>query len=138
MKDKRGHFNYSYKLEDKDNSDSVTKGWWVETSVNEAMNFKFKQLITGDSTDGIKGIEGKGIKYFESKEYWDLCIILEEYLKRYGQSQGIYEFQKNYRLLHLLESDDDFIREVGILPEFPEIREVPNKVQPINNDEMKF
>lgn len=144
------HFNYTYKPTDdakqkfKDNPEykyadsDIIKGWWVATTVNSTMNFKFQQLVCGDSADNISGIKGKGIKFFESNPDWDLCNILEWYLKVYGQAQGIFEYQKNYRLLHLLESDEDFIREVGVLPEFPEIREVPNKVQPVNNDEMKF
>lgn len=119
------HFNYTYKLEDKTKPEDVIKGWWVETKVNSAMDFKFQQLICGDFTDGIKGVEGKGLKYFESKfASWDLCEVFEEYLYKYGQSKGIFEFQKNYRLLHLLNTDEDFEREIGQLPELPEIREV--------------
>lgn len=134
------HFNYTYKLLDKNNLDSVLKGWWVETKVVESMNFKFQQLICGDSTDGIKGVEGKGIKYFESKlKSWDLCTILEEYLYKYGQAQGIYEYQKNYRLLHLLSTDEDFMREVQQIPELPEIREVNFKpLIPEVDDDITF
>lgn len=47
------HFNYSYKLAVKDDPSSVIKGWYVETTVNGAMNFKFQQLICGDSGDGV-------------------------------------------------------------------------------------
>jgi hypothetical protein len=118
------HFNYTYRLEEKDNPESLVKGWWVETKVNDAMNFRFQQLICGDTSDGIKGIEGKGIKFFESIKDWDLCMILEWYLKVYGQAKGIFEFQKNYRLLHLLDCDEDFIREVNELPELPHINEL--------------
>ena len=87
-----------------------------------------------DSTDSIKGVEGRGIKYFESKlNSWDLCKILEEYLYKYGQAQGIFEFQKNYRLLHMLNCDQDFIREVGSIPLLQGIQEVPKKPDLITN-----
>lgn len=47
-------------------------------------------------------------------------VILREYINKYGTSQGIYEFQKNFRLLYLLKTDDDFMRELGFIPQFPE------------------
>lgn len=121
------HFNYTYKLEDKDNPNSVIKGWWVETSEAESDDFKRMQVVVGDVTDEVSGLKGKGIKFYEkiSKEikpsYGEL---LQLYCVEYGQAQGIFEFQKNYRLLHLLSTDEDFEREIGQLPELPEIREV--------------
>lgn len=121
------HFNYTYKLEDKDNPNSVIKGWWVETSEAESDDFKRMQVVVGDVTDEVSGLKGKGIKFYEkiSKEikpsYGEL---LQLYCVEYGQAQGIFEFQKNYRLLHLLNTDEDFEREIGQLPELPEIREV--------------
>jgi hypothetical protein len=60
--------------------------------------------------------------------------ILSKYLNKYGQSQGIYEFQKNYRLLHMLDCDEDFMREIGKLPEFPKIIEIKQEVKPIDTE----
>ncbi|NLI41609.1 MAG: hypothetical protein GX421_10595 [Caldisericales bacterium] len=121
------HFNYTYKLGGKYNPNSVIKGWWVETSEAESDDFKRMQVVVGDVTDGVSGLKDKGIKFYEkiSKEikpsYGEL---LQLYCVEYGQAQGIFEFQKNYRLLHLLDTDEDFYREIGELPELPEIREV--------------
>ena len=121
------HFNYTYKLGGKYNPNSVIKGWWVETSEAESDDFKRMQVVVGDVTDGVSVLKGKGIKFYEkiSKEikpsYGEL---LQLYCVEYGQAQGIFEFQKNYRLLHLLDTDEDFYREIGELPELPEIREV--------------
>ena len=119
------HFNYSYRLEDKIKPESVEKGWWVTTDKFQASEFVFEQMICGDVTDGIKGIEGKGQAFYKSK-YWDILVVLEEYITKYGYSQGIYEFQKNYRLLHLLSTNADFIQEIGELPMFP----IVNKIKP--------
>ena len=44
----KGHFNYTYKLEEKNNPESVTKGWWVETSIEDANRFRRMQLIVGE------------------------------------------------------------------------------------------
>ena len=111
------HFNYSYKLLDKTNPDSLIKGWWVVTSKEEAELFKLYQLIAGDTSDGVKGIEGKGKKFFEKLEEKSIQNVLVQYIKQYGEAKGIYEFQKNYRLLYLLSTNEDFFREVGYIPE---------------------
>jgi 5'-3' exonuclease len=129
------HFNYTYRLEDKDNPESVIKGWWVETNKEDAYDNFWKSVITGDNSDGIKGLEGAGdvaankiikdckeigLPYYES--------ILRKYITKYGETQGIFEFQKNYRLLHLLDCDEDFYREVRELPELPHINEVSHSI----------
>lgn len=126
------HFNYSYKLEDKDNPESVVKGWWVETTKEDADSFKRMQLIVGDTADSIKGVPKKGEKYWDKmkdNEEDGYSNILAEYLLYYGFSQGVFEFQKNFRLLHLLTTDEDFLREVGQLPEYPNVVEVSKKVE---------
>ena len=133
------HFNYTYKLTDKNDPNSVIKGWWVETSEAESDDFKRMQVVVGDITDGISGLKGKGIKFYEkiSKEIKpSFGELLQLYCVEYGQAQGIFEFQKNYRLLHLLNTDEDFEREIGQLPELPEIREVNFKplIPEIDND----
>ena len=125
------HFNYSYKLVDKTKPESVEKGWWVTTSKEDAcLNF-WKSMICGDVTDNIRGIEGRGIAYATKlfDNYGNILheITLSAYVEKYGISQGIYEFQKNYRLLHLLSTDADFIQEIGELPTFPIINEIKPK-----------
>ena len=110
------HFNYTYRLEEKDNPNSVIKGWWVETSEEDAENFEYFQLIVGDTSDGIKGVEGRGKVFFEKAGAWDYAKVLETYQEKYGKIQGIYEFQKNQRLIHMLTTKEDFLREVGELP----------------------
>lgn len=121
------HYNYTYKLTEKDNPDSLVKGWWVETTKNEAYVNFYKSLVCGDSTDGIKGIEGAGEKAFQGMLDWSIKyeedlreVIFREYIGKYGTPKGIYEFQKNFRLLYLLKTDQDCIREIGYIPSLPE------------------
>ena len=79
-------------------------------------------MVIGDVSDNIKGLKGKGEAWCK-KNFKDLTVekirslVLYEYIKAYGESQGIYNFQQNYRLLHMLESDEDCMREVGYLLE---------------------
>jgi len=61
-------------------------------------------------------------------------VILNRYISHYGLSQGIFEFQKNYRLLHMLDCDEDFFRECKQLPPFPHINTVEQKNEEIKID----
>lgn len=126
------HLNYNKKL--------GADEWgmeWVETSESEAVNFKRMQMVVGDNSDGIISLKGKGIKYWEKLSAEILPSwgeILQLYCVDYGVSQGIYEFQKNYRLLHLLDCDEDFLREVGYVPTLPNFKEVTKQNIEIKNE----
>lgn len=159
------HFNYTFKLENKLNPDSVIEGWWVETDnkCGQAEIFKASQLLLGDTTDNILGcgirerkiyksgakkgqvyMAREGVKPKEAdvilakhQDNLDFLIVdvFNEYVSRFGPSEGTYLFQKNYRLLHLLESDQDFLREIGATPKFPKIIEVTVEEENENNVE---
>jgi len=133
------HFDYTYRITDgakerrKISSDyiyseeDVVKGNWVETTEDEVDSFQRMQVIVGDSADEISGIRKKGIKFWEKisaeiKPSWG--EILQLYCTEYGLNQGVFEFQKNFRLLHILQIPEDFIREVGKVPDYPNITEV--------------
>jgi hypothetical protein len=110
---------------------------WVETSESNADNFKRMQMVVGDSSDGILALKGKGIKYWEKLSAETLPSwgeILQLYCVDYGTSRGIYEFQKNYRLLHLLDCDEDYLREVGYMPTLPNFIEVIKENTEIKNE----
>jgi len=139
------HFNYSYKITDeakakskvepdyRTTDDDVIRGWWVETNREETDFFIWKQVLMGDDADAIKGLSKVGKVtankwLMETKEDYSK-FTLGKYIDHYeNKAQGIFEFQKNYRLLHLLNCDEDFIREVGELPYSPHINEVTPKV----------
>lgn len=128
------HFNYSYKLENKDDPNSVIKGWWVETTQEDVTNFYGKQLLMGDSADGIPALnrigEARAAKILENWQDGMLeTFILDYYIEYYKGDvpKAIFEFQKTYRLLHMLDCDEDFMREVGVLPPFPNIYEIIDK-----------
>lgn len=129
----RGHLNYNKKL--------GVDEWgmeWVETSQEEAYTNFWVSMIKGDASDGVKGLPGKA-EGFIKKEYSDISMLNDsmvyyQYCKHYGISQGIYEFQKNYRLLHLLDCDEDFKREVGYVPELPNFNKVYKENIEIKNE----
>lgn len=134
------HYNYTYKLEEKGNIDSLVKGWFIKTSIEDSINFRGKQLLMGDSTDGIAGLSGIGeAKAVKILKYWIEgtleSFILDYYIDYYKGDipTAIFEFQKNYRLLHTLNCDQDFIREVGSIPLLQGVQEVPKKPDLIIN-----
>jgi len=100
---------------------------WIETSMEDSELFVKSQIIIGDASDGVPGLYRKGEAFWrkliaESTPRWG--DILNLYINDFGDAQGIYEFQKNYRLLHLLRTDVDWLREVGSLPTLPRFNEV--------------
>ena len=118
----KGHFNYSYALANKEDPDSLLKGWWVSTPEDEADYNFWVSMISGDVSDGITGIPKKGPKAAEKllkdQDYHDYpTIVLNAFMGNYGVSQGIFEFQKTFRALHLLRTEEDYEREVGISPD---------------------
>jgi len=141
------HFNYTYRIkeESKDKSkeelteDDFNKGWWVETTEEEANYFKLWQLIAGDNGDNIKTIfpENAANWFVKNKMNFNDVVSayilgfdyetpkpMKKYIKGLGTTVGLYELSKNYRLLHLLDCNSDFEREVGELPLLPNIQEV--------------
>jgi len=90
------------------------KNEWIETSEQEAdYNFAVS-LIAGDTTDNIKGLKGKGVKYAE-KLFNDsvirsilISLAQEAYITQLGEYEGIKEFALNYQLLKMLEVYPNF------------------------------
>jgi hypothetical protein len=120
-----------------------TKEWetiWVETEENDAIKHFWIQMLMGDNTDGITGIpkigEVKAKKFLDNKPP-DLNypeFVLRKYYQHFGESQGIYEFQKNYRLLKMLETDEDWLREIGYTPTLKNVQFINKQSEDLNFD----
>jgi hypothetical protein len=87
------------------------KNEWIETNEQDEAYFFWQSMIIGDAADGISGLKGKGIKYFERlfnlhiKDKKNIALyptmILTEYITYYGELNGIKEYYKNYFSLKL-------------------------------------
>ncbi len=83
------------------------KNEWVYVAGSTAENNFWCSMITGDTSDNIKGIPGKGIKYAENLIKEDeegtpyQSLILQEYVNYFGEYKGIEEFYKNYKCLKI-------------------------------------
>lgn len=94
------------------------------TKGDDARKFLYKQVLMGDSTDNITGIPGigevKADKILENTNEYN-TETLKAYINYYKSAQAIFEFQKNFRQVYLLKTDEDFLREVNYIPELPEL-----------------
>ena len=68
-------------------------------------------------------------KYLQNKPIALTTIqwVISAYLKIFGGINGIYELQKNYRLLYLLKNNEDFKREIKTTPSFPNVIKVEHE-----------
>jgi|TARA_R110001583_G_scaffold26456_2_gene95186 hypothetical protein len=90
----------------------------------EAERFLWKQALMGDSTDGIEGLPKVGPK---TADTWLKPIlptdmpefVLKKYIEKFGISNGIDKFAETFKLIYILKSQDDVLRETGI--ELPEL-----------------
>lgn len=94
-----------------------------ETSYDDAYKFLWKQTLMGDSTDSIVGIPGIGDKKADAilkdvPRHEIKFKVYSEYVKYYSAkpAEALFNFQKNFRQVYLLRNMEDFINEVGNLP----------------------
>jgi len=75
----------------------------------QALKNLWTQMIVGDSTDNIAGIQGVG-KVGAEKMLTDIAlpdypaIVLKGYIAKYGEQDGVEKFYESYKLLKLVDS----------------------------------
>ena len=92
---------------------------FIDTIPYEAGTFLWKQTLMGDSTDGIPGIPKVGPK---TAETWlnDMPLqnmsgfVLKKYIEKFGEVEGICKFAETFKLVYILKSKEDVLRETGI------------------------
>lgn len=79
---------------------------WIITTKEEAEEYFWKSMITGDATDNIKGIPGMG-KAAANKIFEGIktppARVLKYYIEHFGEEMGIEEYYKNYKCLRILD-----------------------------------
>lgn len=119
----------TYVIKDED----LIKGFFIETNAKEATRNFFQQMLEGDRGDNIKGLEDK-TQYIKERYGLDnrkglgassankILDIIEEkfeekyaseilncYISYYGE-KGIEMFNLNYRLLKMIDNDEDMFK----------------------------
>lgn len=106
---------------------------------NEALTFLWKQMLMGDSTDGIQGIPKVGPK---TADTWlkDLLpnempeFVLNKYIEKFGIFAGVSNFAETFKLIYMLKSKEEALKETGI--ELSDLKQVLHEVKPINSDDL--
>ena len=109
---------------------------FVETTEVEAEIFLWKQMLMGDPTDGIPGLPKVGPKtadkLLETIQLENIPqFVLKKYIEMFGIHEGVCKFAETFRLVYILKSKEDVLRETGI-----ELKDlVINDVKPLNENE---
>lgn len=103
------HFNWRKKL-----TNGSYGSEWVTITDLEAERKFWSDMICGQVGDNIKGVPGKGKKYFERMLFDNLGIalhtqVLDTYIDHFGEYLGIEEFYANYMSLKILEYHSSMI-----------------------------
>ena len=90
----------------------------------ESIRFLWKQMLMGDSTDGIQGIPKVGPKtadtWLKDVDRDEMpSFVLEKYIEKFGYAAGISKFAETFKLIYILKTKEDVQREAGI--ELPEL-----------------
>ena len=112
------------------------KAEFITIDESDSIRFLWKQMLMGASTDGIQGIPKIGPK---TADTWlkDLLpnemptFVLEKYIEKFGYSEGICKFAETFKLVYILKTKEDVLRETGI--ELPDL--VTYDVKPLKEDE---
>ena len=89
-------------------------GEWITTSAKQA-EYKFWSDMICGTHNNTKGIPGKGIKFTEEllsmienpQEF--PTGVLYQYIRYFGESKGIEEFYKNYKMIKILDKYEGFV-----------------------------
>lgn len=83
----------------------------VEINEEDALKNLWKQVLTGDAGDNIPGLknigEVKANKILENIKISYHSTVLEEYIKTYGEYNGIISFTENYQLVKMVNTYND-------------------------------
>lgn len=116
------HYNYRWT--------EKSLGSWVTTSKEDAEKFLWQQVLMGDSTDGIPGLPGigekKALKILDNIDIvkhdgYDTAVLIE-YIKQFGVAEGVSRFAETFKLVYMLRTPEDVMRETGLVLEKPQIK----------------
>lgn len=116
------HYNFKWKSWD-------DKGRFITTTEEEGEKFLWQQVLMGDSTDSILGIPKVGEKTAlailekNPSMRYELAV-LDKYREVFGIAEGLTRMLEAFRLVYMLRTKEDVMREVNRELEVPIIRQL--------------
>jgi len=91
----------------------------IVTTEEQAESFLWKQMLMGDSTDGIVGIPKIGEKTADAclhkVDIEDMPkVVLTKYIDRFGAHEGVHRFAETFKLVYILKTKEEAFNETGI------------------------
>ena len=95
----------------------------IETSEADAERFLWKQMLMGDSTDGIIGIPKVGEKTAEKwlselekdPRYGSMPeFVVRKYVEKFGNWEGIHRFAETFKLVYILKTKEEAYKETEL------------------------
>ena len=116
----------------------------AETVVQDtkaAITFLWKQMLMGDSTDGIQGIPKVGPK---TADTWlkDVNVeemptfVLNKYIEKFGYAKGITNFAETFKLVYILKDKQDVWRETDCQESTLNFINFEHKVPTVNDEDL--
>lgn len=108
------------------------KAEFVKVTLEESIRFLWKQVLMGDSTDGIEGLpkigEKTAEKILKDVEIDDMpSVVLKQYIFMFGVAEGINKYTETFKLIYILKDKEDVMRETGLI--LPDLFTHPPKTE---------
>ena len=91
----------------------------IETTEIASEKFLWKQMLMGDSTDGIQGIPKVGEKTADAAlkgvNVTEMpSLVLNKYIEKFGTHEGVHRFSETFKLVYILKTKAEAYLETGI------------------------
>jgi hypothetical protein len=91
----------------------------IGTTKMDSEKFLWKQMLMGDSTDGIVGIPKVGEKTadaaLEGVNIKDMpALVLNKYIEKFGTHEGVHKFSETFKLVYILRTKEEAFLETGV------------------------
>lgn len=91
----------------------------IGTTKMDGEKFLWKQMLMGDSTDGITGIpkigEKTADKWLSEVKVKEMpAFVLDKYIEKFGTHEGVHKYAETFKLVYILKTKEEAFLETGV------------------------